>query len=49
MLRKIKNITRNFQTRILDKNDIKSMDMIPGPKGFLGLGNIFDYSKPFGN
>ncbi|CAG9800111.1 unnamed protein product [Chironomus riparius] len=48
MLRRIKNFTRKFQTEILVKNDIKSMDMMPGPRGFLGLGNVFNYTKPFG-
>jgi hypothetical protein len=49
MLRRIKNFTRKFQTEVLTKSDVKSMDMMPGPRGFLGLGNVLNYTKPFGN
>jgi hypothetical protein len=47
MLKKLSIFNRKITVSALE-NGVKSIEEIPGTKGFLGLGNALNYSKPFG-
>lgn len=48
MLKFFKNFNRKITFDVLRNESVKSLDEMPGPRGFLGLGNFFNYSKTFG-
>ncbi|CRK95742.1 CLUMA_CG009199, isoform A [Clunio marinus] len=45
---KVFNVKLRFYTKLSSSKGLKSLDMMPGPRGFIGLGNIFNYSELFG-
>lgn len=47
MTRNLSNFVRKFSVEAA-KNEALPFDKIPGPRGFLGIGNFYNYFKVFG-
>lgn len=47
MTLKLGNLLRKFSVDAV-KNEALPFEMIPGPRGFLGIGNFYNYFKFFG-
>lgn len=48
MLKKLSFFKRKITIDVVKNELIKGFDEIPGPRGVLGIGNFYNYTKTFG-